>query len=344
MDYGSRKQQKPVLIPTGDEEILQISEHRHKLSQFFLFSIADHDLLQSLVDKCRFYQLVKMEGYAHALTFFPDSLTEVETIGRDLDCPFLIKPSSSLAFQEKFKRKCFVIENRKKLDWAIRALEGTGLRVLIQEIVPGNEFHEVSVYFNRLGKPVAACGWDRLRQFPTGFGNATLCRNVFRPEPVELSEAFLRGLGFRGLAAVEFKRDPRDNQFKIIEVNPRTTLQNRLAAACGADMEWIAYQDLVGQEVTSIQPPNTGVIWVDDFTDLVSGMSDMMRGNFVPKQHASQKVRSIACWDDPLPLLARMFFLFLNAIRLLRSRFGGKMSRVLFRRSHDAQFGAKPRK
>jgi predicted ATP-grasp superfamily ATP-dependent carboligase len=319
------------MIPTADDEVLRISENRQKLEEFFLFVLADHWILQSCVEKRHFYPLVEKLGFPSPLTFFPESLQEVETLSRELEFPFLVKPSRSLAFQEKFHRKSFVIKSKEDLDRVIRALEDTGLHVLLQEIIPGNQFHEVYFYFNPRGELVAQCGWDRIRQFPPGFGNGTFCRNTFRSEPAELGEAFLTKVGFCGLAAVEFVCDPRNHQFKLIEVNPRTTLQNRLPAACGVDLEWLAYLDLIGKEVKPVPPPDTGNLWVDDFTDLLPRMARRVPDNSESPHSPRRKVRSIACWDDPLPLLARMVFLLLNTVRLVHSRITTRISRLISR-------------
>jgi len=42
---------------------------------------------------------------------------------------------------------------------------------------------------------------------------------------------------------VEFKRDPRDGKFKLMEINPRLWQWHGLAAACGIDLPRIAYAD-----------------------------------------------------------------------------------------------------
>ncbi|MGW8179262.1 MAG: hypothetical protein ACWGQW_10950 [bacterium] len=150
-----------------------------------------------------------------------------------------------------------------------------------------------------------------------------------------MAEAFLSGLNFQGLAAVEFKRDPRDNQYKVIEVNPRTTLQNRLAAACGIDIEFLAYLDFTGRETKSVRPPDTGTLWVEDFIDIVSRMRDILRDRSVPSQQSPRKVRSIVSWGDPVPMLARVYFLFLKTARLVGSRFKTMVSYSNFKNSSN---------
>ena len=56
----------------------------------------------------------------------------------------------------------------------------------------------------------------------------------------------MRGIGLRGVAVPEFKRDPRDGEWKLIEVNHRFTGSLDLTRHCGIDMARIAYDSTVG--------------------------------------------------------------------------------------------------
>ena len=73
-------------------------------------------------------------------------------------------------------------------------------------------------------------------------------------EPVDAALRLLEAFGYYGLSQVEFKRDPRDGGFKLMEINPRLWQWHGLATACGVDLPRIAYDDLVGE---SSPPPAT---------------------------------------------------------------------------------------
>ena len=57
-----------------------------------------------------------------------------------------------------------------------------------------------------------------MRRQPPGEGQATLHVTEWLPEVRELALRLLRHCGHRGLAAVEFKRDPRDD---VLFIAPR---------------------------------------------------------------------------------------------------------------------------
>ena len=64
-----------------------------------------------------------------------------------------------------------------------------------------------------------------------------------------------------GLSQVEFKRDPRDGSFRLMEVNPRLWQWHGLASACGVDLPVIAYRDLTGEKVEPVSVHESGRIW-----------------------------------------------------------------------------------
>ena len=60
-----------------------------------------------------------------------------------------------------------------------------------------------------------------------------------------------RHVGLRGLANVEFKLDPRDGQYKLIECNARFTAANGLVAKSGIDLGRFVYCRAVGLPLPS---------------------------------------------------------------------------------------------
>ena len=52
----------------------------------------------------------------------------------------------------------------------------------------------------------------------------------------DLGLALFGHAGLRGVANVEFKRDPRDGRLKLIECNARFTAANGLLTASGIDL------------------------------------------------------------------------------------------------------------
>jgi predicted ATP-grasp superfamily ATP-dependent carboligase len=133
----------------------------------------------------------------------------------------------------------------------------------------------------------------------------------------------LRTIGYYGFAEVEVKKDPGDCEYKIIEINARTSLQNALAGACGADIGYAAYLDAGGRVTEHSTSFRNNILWTDDFLDMVSfllhlGRRDIGKSEIIDSLNP-KKVHAAAAWDDPLPLVFQAVTLSLRAFHLILS-------------------------
>jgi predicted ATP-grasp superfamily ATP-dependent carboligase len=222
-----------------------------------------------------------------------------------------------------------VINSSQELGYAVKRLEGKNLEPLIQEIIPGKEIYNFYTFFDSKSKPLAICGWDKIRHYPPDFGNGSFCSGAWRPAALEQGVRLLKALNYYGFAGPELMKDPRDGKYKIIEINARTTLQNRLAAACGVDIEYLAYLDAQGHLIKEPLAPHNDILWIDDFLDLASLLIHLKRKEVTPgslvKTLKISNVHSVAAWDDAAPLIARAINLSFSVLRTL----SGDMTRVV---------------
>ena len=330
LDFGGRIDNKMVLICTLDGDVLALSRHKRELEQFYYVPMPEFDTVEKLVYKRNFYRLLAEMGIPHPKTWFPQNLDQVRVMGREIAYPYIVKPSYSPTFQWKFGLKCFVVNSTQDLGRAVDRLEGRGIDVVIQEIIPGRGVYEFFTYLPGESEPLGVCGWDKIRYYPTDFGSGTFCESVWHREAVERGLQFLKAIGYCGMASVELKKDPRDGEYKLLEVNARVTLQHRLAAACGVDIPYIAYRDACGYDVPDIAAPSSGVIWVDDFVDLLPFLTHIKRREVgigeIVKSLKPGKVHSVLAWDDPAPVIVRAVKSGMSALRLLRRRYTGSAS------------------
>src|SRR5580698_3088308 len=90
----------------------------------------------------------------------------------------------------------------------------------------------------------------RRRQHPLQFGTAsTYVETLDIPILEEYSERFFRAIDYYGLVELEYKLDPRDSQFKLLDVNARTWGYHSLGAQAGVDFSYMLYSDQVGLPV-----------------------------------------------------------------------------------------------
>jgi predicted ATP-grasp superfamily ATP-dependent carboligase len=166
------------------------------------------------------------------------------------------------------------------------------------------------VYVDRNGDPLAEVSTQKLRQHPPGYGCGRLTRTV--PMIEELREptlALLRSVDYRGYAYGEFKLDPRDGRYKLIEVNVRAGMSQRLLLAAGVNVSELAVLDCA-EGVSRVVPGyRAGVYWVDVFSDPIGFVRwrrierVSLRDYFAP--YFAPAVASVPVWTDPLPFLAQ---------------------------------------
>jgi D-aspartate ligase len=119
-----------------------------------------------------------------------------------------------------------------------------------------------------------------------------------------LSERFLRAINYYGLAELEYKLDPRDGQYKLLDVNGRTWGYHTLGAGAGVDFPYLLFADQVGE---SVQPcrAQAGVRWIRLITDVPTSVMEILgrRQGFRAYLGSIRQVNveSVFSRDDPFP-------------------------------------------
>ncbi len=122
--------------------------------------------------------------------------------------------------------------------------------MLIQERIPSEGVGQgVSLLIDSRGECVAAFAHQRLQQYPNSGGPSTDRQSIHAPELVQWSIELLRRLSWRGIAMVEWKLDPRDNQPKLMEINPRFWGSLELAVRAGVDFPVLYAQAARGEKL-----------------------------------------------------------------------------------------------
>ena len=235
-DIAKRSRDKYMIIPAGDAEVIAISKHKEELQHSYLLPLPSFEIVRKLINKKEFYRLLNHMSVQHPRTYFPKDISELELIGRDMDYPYIIKPAYSHLFRKRFRTKCFLINSHRELTRAIEKLRDEKLEVMIQEIVPGRDIYICYTFFNNRSEPIAVFGYDKIRQYPPDFGSGSLCKSRWRRVPIDSATRILKGIGYQGIANAELKRDPRDGEYKLLEINARTSLQSSLLPRCGGDV------------------------------------------------------------------------------------------------------------
>ena len=241
-------QEPGVLLPTHDPPLNAVARHAERL-EGFLFPFPGWDVLERIQDKRSQLEAAVAAGVDIPFTRHPGSAGEAHAAADELGYPVLVKPAEPVGFKRRFGKQAFRAETGAEVERAYADAED--FRPMVQELIPGgdDELYTLGSYLRADGEPLGLFSGRKLKQVPPLVGTCRVGESVWVQEVVDAGLRLLRALGFHGISQVEFKRDPRDGRFKLMEVNPRLWQWHGLAAACGVDLPLIAYRDLAGEDV-----------------------------------------------------------------------------------------------
>lgn len=253
------------VFPTHDEGLNTIARHAEELGDRFLYPFPDWSSLQRIQSKRFQLETAEAAGVDVPRTGHPRTAAEAAAIADDVGYPVLVKPADPVAFRRRHKRQAFRCETGAELEEAYALAEPH--EPMVQELIPGGDdtLYTLGSYLSADGEPVGVFCGRKLRQTPPTVGTCRVGEAVWVQDVVDSGLRFLAALEYRGVSQVEFKRDPRDGRYKLMEINPRLYQWHGLAAACGVDLPALAYRDLIGLPCPSVEMRRAGKRWAITF-------------------------------------------------------------------------------
>jgi predicted ATP-grasp superfamily ATP-dependent carboligase len=205
--------------------------------------------------------------------------------------------------------KGFKVRSPEEFLAKFREVLESGHPALVQSYItsPDDNLFSVSLYVSQAGEVLAAFPRRQVRQYPPNSGTVTLAIGESNPQLVADAAHFCRSIGYRGIAGLEFKRDREDNQYKLLDFNPRLMLSDGLTAYCGINLPLMQYLDLTGQKPAARSASREGVTWTDVIADFHAFKQYHERGELGFREWLESLMRARAfplfAWDDPLPFL-----------------------------------------
>ena len=303
-----------VLFPTRDETVAAFSRYRDELTGFFRVTTPEWETVKWAWDKKNTYDLAVELKIPVPQTWNPRTPAELAALHGRL--PLAIKPAIKENFFYATKAKAWRANTVEELNYFFEKA-GRQIKpeeIMVQEIIPGDGRQQFSYCaFYRDGKPHSTMVARRGRQHPREFGRAaTYVESIELPAIEELSDRFLKKINYYGLVEVEFKQDPRDGQYKLLDVNARAWGFHSLGAAAGVDFPYLLFADQTGQPIQPGQG-RPGVGWLRAVTDVPTVISELLHGQIdltsYWKSLRSTRVESVFSSEDPLPSLAELILL-----------------------------------
>jgi D-aspartate ligase len=318
---GQRLGERPVLMVSADEHVAAVSRHADLLRDAFRYDFLSPAALRRCTDKPSMMAAALAAGIPVPKTVLVEDGEHATEVAQ-LQAPYIVKPASWVqsgageggrdnVFMDTFRVKALRLETADELAAVLRQLAGLKLPVVVQEAIPGDatRLYTVALYSDATFNLVAAYTCVKVRQYPTEAGTGCCVRAGDVPELRELSRPLVAALEFAGIANIEYKHDPRDGTYRLIEINPRPGASIALSRAVGANLPLAAYACLTGTAAASPAASVAEAVWVDEWVDFVHCLAYHERGlsgcvrTWSERRHSlrGRLERAFAPGDDRLP-------------------------------------------
>ncbi len=187
---------------------------------------ADIDLLTALNSKTVVYRML-----AGALIKTPRTCLLSELVTEAVRFPIMAKWDTK-ELREKPFGKTLVIRNRDELYSFLKTVDvgKYGSHVVMQEYIDRSGVSELGygAYYEN-GKEIAAMVFVQKRQYPMGIASFALELKGQFAEAIRTDmRKFFSSIGYRGFVQVDLLADSKDNEYYVLDVNPRPWSSTRI--------------------------------------------------------------------------------------------------------------------
>ena len=253
-----------VVLPVTEVTTLLLAEARENAWADFAFPFPPYATVDAAAQKEKVINLAQKLGVPIPRTCVVHSQHALMGLVHSLspeDYPVVLKPSRSRVLLQGHSWRSTSVryaQDRSELHRISAEIFVEEFPLLIQERIHGPG---VGVFLCfRDGRAVAAFSHRRIREKPPSGGVSVYRESI--PVNAELkshAEKLLKGLGWQGVAMVEFKQDLHAGDHKLMEINGRFWGSLQLAIDAGVDFPLLALNVALGEPCSPVTSYRTGV-------------------------------------------------------------------------------------
>lgn len=321
-EIGKSASDAPVLYLTEEKTVLTVSERRDEVLPYFRLVLPNHDTLTALMHKQGFQQMAgELEAPIPQAVYLRSESDLAALAG--LKYPCVLKPAvKDYAYGAKFQ-KAYVVHTPDEAAELYRQIAPTLSDLIVQEWIEGSDsdIYFCLQYIAADGSTVASFVGRKVRSWPPRIGGTASCTAApeYQEKLSALTTEFFRQVGFVGMGSMEYKRDPRDGEFYMVEPTVgRTDYQEEVATIHGTNLPLAAYLRETGMAPQELCSVIRQKLWREPVTDR---WSFQMQPNLTNPENV--KITD-AYWrlNDPLPWMVMMIDRIKQHAHAIKSRIG----------------------
>jgi len=234
-----------LIIPVGYAPTAALAQHKAELNWLTKLEVADYEKIRAAADKFYTQELATSVGVPAPRTVAPATLDDVGRHAAELQYPVVIKkPSEMPGIPIDYARNEAELISLYRIICERRESYKNNLP-LIQEYIPGYGCGFFALYQHGVCKRIFM--HRRVRETPPRGGISCCAASNYDPKLKEYGTRLLDRLQWHGVAMVEFRYDVRDNDYKLMEINPKFWGSLDLSLTAGADFPYYLCQMAQGE-------------------------------------------------------------------------------------------------
>lgn len=246
--------------------------------------LSEPSLLRTILSKNAVMRAIAEAGIPVPKTLFPANEEEMEALALTLKFPMLVKGEGG-----ESSRTIRIIRSQRELHAGHRAVMGQGIaqgnKPCLQEFIPGPTYSVGGLFQD--GRAIRICAGRMALMEPYKAGLMVKGVTERPPELIANALRVFEVLRYTGFGDADFVRDPRDGQFKFLEINPEVWANIVLAEHAGVDFhtpyralaqgefvpadltfrEGVSFYRVTKRLLSTIKRPWLGMSFLRDFLD-----------------------------------------------------------------------------
>lgn len=328
---------KPVLLVAGNDDALELLSKQHeRVKHYTVPTFPAWEVVATAINKEQAYALARKIGIATIATRRVDSLDELQAYlqsADDIQFPVFLKCAYSRRFSQAYGTKGVICRSPGEVMEVYEEYNGFLGALLVQEFIPGDidNIFAVLLVLNKQGKVIAVAANEKIRSSSL-YGSTTLSSSMWNQQLVERAVRLAESVGYVGFVGVQFKYDPRDDEYKFLEINGRFSVSVSLAQRCGINMPEMVYREFSGESFLRLpalrQNYPSGILLWWPLSDVV--LLSQIRFYREPIRYLASLMGTgyiiePISWRDPLPALITLRGLLAGTLRKIAKVFQSRL-------------------
>ena len=292
-----------MVVPTVDFSASVLAKNKSEFSKYTKVLCPDEDVYDIAQDKNKTMKICMENDIPCPKTLL--NISKIEQIDdSQIGYPMVVKPAVSYG-AIGFKK----IESRSELETFFEENSNCIDKYVFQEFIPQTGLqYECAMFIDNNNQVKTSLVFSKNRWFPVEGGSSTLNITVENDEIVQSCTKLLQKINWRGAADIDLIYDPRDNVYKIMEINPRVSGSVKICFVSGVDQARQMLELAYGQPVTKYKTYDLGKRLRMSQTDVLWFIKSPNRFKTKPSWFSMRKTYDQTfSWDDPLPWFAFLF-------------------------------------